>query len=305
MRFVVRLIFIGFTVIISACSSGPGEDEFAPKIGDIDTVITHHYSNNSEEYTLSFTVRARISDPDGLDDITGVYVYDRNNEDNTDRYRILKDRSELSSATDCFQEMEIIECTFYPKEQLHDLELDGYELVAVDRHSYSSRKAFEFKLPAGVEVTNEKFVYSDMSVNNNEDFGVPALEVMTIADNNLEFVLDTQTESLQIEFTSKNDVRVKEYAISIYDDSSEPVLISTIKFDSEIIQTAEVVSGNPTVLNIPTENLEIKESYTALDIGGLYITLLDQPSTSTLQEVSGNWFNYKGISEFVPVTLEQ
>lgn len=305
MRLVLGFIFLGITLILSACSSGPGIDEFAPKIGEISTTISHHYSEDpQDEYTISFIIRANVTDPDGLDDITGIYVVDKNNEGNDDHFRILKDKSELSSTTDCFQDREIIECSFYPKEldNLHDLNLAEYELVAVDRHNYSSRKSFKFKLPDGIKATTEEFVYSESSSRDKES-GIAALEVMTVADNNLKFVLDTVEESLQIDFTS-NDARASNYAIALYDDSDVPKLIGNIRFDSQIIQKATIKFEEPTVLAVPGETVIeslLEEGYTFLDIGGLKITLLDLPTTSSLQEVTNSWFNYQGVSEFVPI----
>ena len=82
----LSLAFLNFagTLLISACSSGPSESEFAPKIGDIETSIIHshpsYYSHlpTEEQRTIGFVVSVSVTDPDGSDDITDIYISHNN-----------------------------------------------------------------------------------------------------------------------------------------------------------------------------------------------------------------------------------
>tara|TARA_R110002167_G_scaffold58959_7_gene166970 strand:+ start:1656 stop:2567 length:912 start_codon:yes stop_codon:yes gene_type:complete len=299
MRCVLSFIFFGLTLILSACSSGPSEEEFSPKIGDIDTSIIHYhtsvYSNEliEEQRTIGFIIRVKVTDPDGLGDITSIYIYDKTN----DSYFILKDKSELNPKADCFQIQEIIECSFYSKDHPDEMNLTGYELVAVDFHGYVSRKTFEFKLPAGGVVGDEETVCSD-ELFCGPPLGVKGLEVMTIDNNDMIFTFDGQ--DLHIEFVSKDDDdKVKEYGLSIYDDSSIPVLVGEVSFDSLAIKAAPIVTQVKTEVDIPFTQIEFEDGFDKSDIYGLHVVLFDKATTSTLQSTTGRWFNYYGFSEFI------
>ena len=299
MRFVLSFIFLGLTLVLSACTSGPSESEFSPKIGDIDTSIRHYHPSayshkpTDEQRTIGFIARVSVTDPDGLGDITNIYIYDKNN----DSYFILKDKSKLNADADCFQVNSIIECSFYSKDHPNDMNLTGYDLVAVDFHGYVSRKSFEFKLPAGAAVDTEEFVYSDEFQGGTSN-GIPGLEVMTIDNNDLVSTLDEQ--KIHIEFVSTDD-RVEKYGLSLYNETSE--YIGKVAFDSAAIESVPVVPGAPTSVDIPLNQVEYEDGFDETDIFGLHIVLFDQATTSVLQDVTGQWFNYSGYSEFIPLAL--
>ena len=301
MRFVLSFIFLGLTLILSACTSGPSEDEFSPKIGEIDTSITHYhpsaYSHKpaDEQRTIGFIARVSITDPDGLGDITNIYIYDKNN----DSYFILKDKSKLNADADCFQVQEIIECSFYSKAHPDDMNLTGYELVAVDFHGYSSRKSFQFKLPAGAAVDTEEFVYSDEFQGGTPN-GIEGLEVMTIDNNDMVFTLDDQ--KLHIEFVS-NDDRVQEYGVSLYNAESEA--IGEVAFDSAAIKAARVVPGAPTSVDIPLNQIEYEDDdfdiKLALQTAILHDTIED---TDTDYDEINEKFNKKIANYVASVTKD-
>jgi hypothetical protein len=200
MRFVrLALLFCSFSML-TACTSGPSEDEFAPKIGEINTRIMHFHPSayehkpEAEQRTIGFIIRVSVTDPDGLGNITEVYIKDANH--NPVRYRILKNNSTLNENADCKQTNEVIECSFYDSDFPDEMPLTGYELVAVDLHTYKSSKAFEFKLPAGEALEFEEFVYSDEYLLNGGGTpnGVLGLEAMSIVDNSMLFTLDDPVE---------------------------------------------------------------------------------------------------------------
>lgn len=297
MHLVFGFIFLGVTLILSACSSGPSADEFSPKIGEIDTTITHHHSSHKpeKERSISFIARVSVTDPDGLGDITNIYIHNKNN----NSYFIFKNNSKLNSDADCFQEQAIIECVFSTKEYPDEMNLRGYDLVAVDFHGYVSRKSFEFKLPNGIAVDDEEFVYSDEYLGGTPN-GIKGLEVMTIANNQMVFTFDEQY--LHIEFVSNDEEdRVKEYGVSLYNDAAVREHVATVSFDESAIQEAPIESGIKTIVDIPLNQVVFEDGFGKSNIKGLHIVLFDEATTSNLQDVTGKWFNYSAYSEFIPL----
>tara|TARA_R110001592_G_scaffold336019_2_gene621153 strand:+ start:2081 stop:3004 length:924 start_codon:yes stop_codon:yes gene_type:complete len=303
MRFGLGFIFLSITFMLSSCTSGPSESEFAPKIGDIETSIVHsHPSVHAQaEYqrTIDVIVRMSIKDPDGLEDITDIYIQDNNN---SRRWR-LKESSVLNSDAQCkatknkAETLEVIECSFFSKDRPDLIDLVGYEMVAVDRHGYSSRKTFEFKLPSGAVVEDEEFVYSDV-FSGGPSNGIPALEVITLADNAMVFTLDEDAELLHLEFVSE-DPRVREYGLELYDDSVEPQIVGEVLFDIKEIQENEIDAGVEIMVDIPWSQITFIGENNASNIYGLYVVLFDEAKVSTQLETVSEWFNYRGYSEFI------
>jgi hypothetical protein len=298
MRFGLGFLILSSIFILTACTSGPSEDEFAPEIGDIYSTIIHYHPNfysdllSEDPRTIEFIISVSVTDPDGSDDITDIYLYDKNN--NINRYFLRS--SVLSSKYDCSKPAgDLLECSFYSSDQPDNIDLSGYEIVAVDRHGYSSNKSFEFKLPAGVEVEDQEFVYSDVFSGGTNN-GIAGLEVMTIADNDMVFSLDEV--ELHVEFTSE-DPRVREYALELYDDATPPKFIGEVAFDTIVIQANEISSGVQTLVNIPLSQINFIDGNIASNISGLHIVLFDQSTVSTQLEVQSEWFNYRGYSEFI------
>jgi hypothetical protein len=300
MRFTVGFLFLSFIFMLTACTSGPGEDEFAPEIGDIETTIIHSHGSlyshlpSEEQRTIGFIISVIVTDPDGSNDITDIYLYDKNS--NINRYFLRS--SELSSKYDCRKPAgDLFECSFYSSDQSDNVDLSGYEIVAVDRYGYSSRKVFEFKLPAGAELEGQEFVYSDVFSGGTNN-GIAGLEVMTIVDNDLVFTLDEAEELLRLEFVS-NDDRVREYGLELYDNSTTPKLVGEVPFDKIVIQGNAISSSIKTLVNIPLSQINFIDGNIASDIYGLHVVLFDQSTISTQLEVESEWFNYMGYSEFI------
>ncbi len=306
MRFGFGLLFLSFTLLISACSSGPSESEFAPKIGDIYTSILHFHpsvyahKDPEEQRTIGFIISVSMSDPDGFDDITDIYINNKNA--GTNWY--LLQSSELNSTAECTLEELVVNCSFYSKDRLHDIFLAGYDIVAIDRHGYQSSKSFEFKLPSGEEVDIEEFVYSDEFLGGTGSSAVAGLEVMTIDANDMVFTSDENT--LHVEFTSM-DERVRDYGLMFYNDASSPEIVGELAFDASLIQNNPIISGDKTSLDIPIDEDSIKIKFfddkDVSDIYGLHVVLFDQSTPSSQFDVVTEWFNYRGYSEFI--TLAQ
>jgi len=312
MRFSFGFIFLFVALILSACSSGPSESEFAPKIGDIYTTIKHFHPDayahkpTEERRTIGFIISVSVTDPDGLDDITGIYIYDKTH----NSYFKLVDKSVLNQEADCRQTEEVIECSFYSKDRPDFLNLGGYELVAVDRHSYTTRKSFEFKLPAGLVVDDEEFVYSDVFADdpdNDVTNGIKGLEVMTVANNGLEFSLNNEGGTIDLKFEAKDD-RVTAYGLALYDNAEIPNLVGEISFKSPTLQSAPIVLGQETVVDIPWNEIDFQDGYDVSNLTsslyGLYVILFDESTVSTQFEVQKAWFNYSGTSEFITQAVD-
>lgn len=293
-----KFVFL-ISSIMAGCSSGPSESEFAPKIGQIETTITHTHPSahqhltSAEQRTISFTIRVSITDPDGLGDITTVYIRDKSH----NSYWILKDHSELNENADCIQSDEIITCTFYSSERPDEIELSGYELVAADLHTYQTSKEFEFKLPAGDLIDNEEFVYSATYTGGTPN-GIPALEAMNEVDNALVFNVDFDAEIMHVKFETTDD-RAKHYGISLYDSTADKSLVGKVVYDSVAISNNPIVFGEKTILDIPFSNISFETGYDQEDIYGAHIVLLDTPVDSDQLEVESKWFNYSGFSELL------
>lgn len=298
MRFGLGFLFACVVLLISACSSGPSESEFAPKIGDIETSIIHshpsYYSHlpAEEQRTIGFVVSVSVTDPDGPDDITDIYISHNNGK------RSFLRSSELNSTYDCSMPAEdLFKCSFYSSDQTDNIDLSGYQIVAVDRHGYSSSKVFEFKLPAGAEVEDQEFVYSDVFLGGTPN-GIAGLEVMTISGNQMVFTIDEVEKLLHLEFVS-NDSRVSEYALELYDNTSPANIIGEVLFDTKKIQENEISPGVKVVVDIPWAQISFIGEYTASDINGLHVVLFDEATVSTQLDVESEWFNYRGYSELI------
>ena len=302
MCFVRLSLLFCFFSMLAACTSGPSEDEFAPKIGEINTRIMHFHPSayehkpETERRTIGFIIRASVTDPDGLGNITEVYIKDSNHD--PVRYRILKNNSTLNEDADCKQTDEVIECSFYYSDFPDEMPLTGYELVAVDLHTYKSSKAFEFKLPAGEEVELEEFVYSDSYLGGAPN-GIAGLEVMSITGSNMLFTLDDLDEGpLHLEF-EVTDSRAVKYGVSLYDNTEARNLVGQIPYNAPSIQAAQIVEDGITSVDIPLTEIDFEDGFNVSDIYGLHVVLFDQPVASSQLEVQSNWFNYSGYSEFI------
>lgn len=311
MRFILGFVFFSITLAITACSSGPSEDEFAPKIGDIYTDIAHFHPTfyskwpSQDQRTIAFTVSATVSDPDGLINMKEIYVLDLNSQWKWYLYS----SADANPSSRCYKGNNIFECRFYSTDREDYVGLKGYELVAVDLHGYATSKSFELKLPAGELAVDETFVYSDEfwnGPNNSIDgVGIAGLEVMTIANNDMVFTSDLADKDkiIHVEFESKDDRNlVQNYAFALYDNSDEPKLVGEVRFNSLSIKNKPIVLGEKTIVDIPLTEIEFADGFTANDIDGLHVVLLDAPTTWTQGDVAGKWFNYLGYSEFITLT---
>lgn len=299
MRF--GFIFISVIFILSACSSGPSESEFAPKIGDIETTIVHFHPSyylktpSKVQRTIGFTVSVTVSDPDGLVNVDEIYVRDINN----NKRWTLYNSADANPIERCFEGDDLYSCSFYSPVLTDQIYLKGYEIVAVDLHGYTTRKSFEFKLPAGEVVVDEEFVYSEsFPIEDRTINSFKGLEAMTIAGNALLFTLDDVAQTLSVEFET-SDPRVLNYGLEFYDDSVEPILIGEVSTEVSSINPAQINQYGKTEVVIRWDEIVFKDGFDGNYINGLHVILFDQSTISTQGNILGKWFNYAGYSEFI------
>lgn len=299
MRLISALVVFSLFILISACSSGPSEEEFSPRIGDIFTdIINRHPSYFSKSasdsfQTIEFTVSVNVTDPDGLSDLQDVYIHDSTN----NWYWSLLNSNDAQPWSKCHQGDGLFSCYFYSSNYLHDIKLKGYEIVAVDLRGYTTRKSFEFRLPGGEIVDDEVFVFSE-SFTGDTVQGIPALETMNIIDNEMAFSLDSGSQVLHLEFSS-HDNRAQEYSLELFDGSEIPKLIGTVSYSKSSIVSTPIIFGQKTIVDIPFSEITFVDGFGSTHINGLHVILYDEPVEWTQVSGSSLWSNYVGFSEFI------
>ncbi|MFV1872535.1 MAG: hypothetical protein ACMZ64_04310 [Oleiphilus sp.] len=303
----VVVIFV-LPILMSACTSGPSEKEFSPKIGDIYTNITQFRSGSSvddpatDANFLSIDISVNVTDPDGLDDITDIYFRDKEN----DLRGSLLNTSIPGDFARCNEGGDLFNCTFWLPGNSQTFNLKNYEVVAIDRHGYTTKKPFDFKLPAGEALESESFTYtSDFTGEMGE--GLEALESLSVQSNDIAFYLDQGSQTMHVEFESK-DPRVDRYSFTLYKTEDKLIEVGSVSFLNSNIQDNPIISGFKTSVDIPFTEItfnpkSIEENFDETDIEGLRIKLYDQP-TDWMQASEGSlWFNYVGVSEYIELDI--
>lgn len=299
------LLPLSLTVLLclglSACSSGPGEEEFAPQILAVYSDIVHRHPSfyekwpNNPQRSIDFTFSINVSDPQGIENILSVYVTDLN-----DNYHwSLFDANEANPWTRCFRGAGVFECRFYAAIHPDYSNLQNFEVVVQDLSGYTRRKAFNFLLADGEQPDLETFVYSEQFKGGTNN-GYEALDVMTIEDNAMVFTADAGTQSFHIEF-EVSDARAKEYALDFYDTASPANYIGSVKLDSTIIQDHPIDPNLSTVaVDIPWDEINFEDGFSVDDIKRLHINLYDNPIPWVINNSdAGLWFNHQATSQSI------
>ena len=297
-----NIVFVlTLSLLMAACSSSDdtviSRGTYLPNIGAINTDILHsHPSFHSKwgiapERNIRFTISAKVSDPQGIDNLKHVSA----REVQDDVSWSLLGGSDGVPLHECYQEsLGIFECVFYSSGNLETILLEDWELVAEDEDGNVTSKRFQFRVPGGdlpSDLPNtERFVYSSEYAGSSSG-GIEGLEAMTIVDSSIVFTADLGTRSFHIEFET-SDTRVAQYEFAFYDVSSGIRYMGSAESDSPSISSMSVVPGQPLVIDVPWSEITFEEGFfDPTNIGGLHIKLLDSP-------VDG-WFNYVGYSEFI------
>ena len=285
---------------LSACSSGPGEDEFAPQILSVYSDIIHRHPSfyakwpDRPQRSIDFHFSVNVTDPQGIGDIYKVYVRDLN-----EGYAwSLFDANEVNPWSECYRGAGVFECRRYPGNHVDYANLKNLEVVVQDRSGYTRRKKFSHLLADGAQPDSERFVYSSQFTGDITD-GYPALQAMTLAENNLDFSADPGTQSFHVEFTV-TDSRASHYALDFYDATDTANYLGSVPLDSSSLASHPIVLGQTTVVDVPWSEIEFENGYSVEDIKHLHITLYDTPIPWIINDKNeGHWFNQVATSQVV------
>ncbi|KZZ63390.1 MAG: hypothetical protein MK096_14520 [Oleiphilaceae bacterium] len=290
--------------MVSACGGGSsGESsnivnsetlQGAPVIGRILTDVrsfsksyggTRHVG---EVETVTFSVNAEVTDPQGFDDIDTIYLH--KNDELDWRWDI------YNGGYRSYCEIEnthVFECYFYDANSLHRIDLSDWELVVEDNSGNISAKRFDFNLPGGNEPNFERFIYSEYYTGPTE-LGVPTMPSLRECHDAFVFSRES-TQSYEFRFTV-NDHRVKEYAIELWGFDGVWSYIGYVPINSPSISSKPVIHGIETRVFIPFSEMIINEGYTSSDVDAFHIVLFDD-----FIEISPNYFwnNHLSVSEML------
>jgi hypothetical protein len=285
---------------LSACSSGPGEEEFAPQILAIYSDIIHRHPSFYEKWpertqrSIDFHFSINISDPQGIGDILKVDVRDLN--DNV--YWNMFDAREVNPWSRCFRGAGVFECRFYPGNHPDYANLKNLEVVVQDLSGYTRRQRFNHLLADGDQPDQQSFVYSAQYSGSTEN-GYPALRLMTSADNDLVFESSPGSQSFHVEFTV-DDHRATHYSVDFYDDTDAANYVGSVPQNAPSISSKAFVVGQTLVNDIPWSEIEFEDGFSVADIKHMHITLYDSPIPWIINgNDEGLWFNHLSTSEMV------
>ena len=286
---------------LSACSSGPGEDKFAPEINEIYTDIAHRHPSfyakwpDDRQATIDFTFLISVSDPQGVGDLFKLQVIDLNDS----RTYTLFHANENNPYSNCYQGAGIFECRFARGTQFDYSNLKNFEVVIQDLSGYTRRKTFNLLLADGAQPEQESFVYS-AEFTRDKTNGYAALEAMTIEDNGMLFATDDQ--SFHIEFVAK-DSRAKHYSLDFYDNESPANHVGFVPLNSNSITGNPITTGETTTLELHWSEIDFKGDFSVNDIKNMHITLYDEAIPFVIADSDlGDWFNLQATSQAIPLT---
>lgn len=302
--FVSSLLFTATLCMgLSACSSGPGEDKFAPEILAVYSNIIHRHPSfyakwpERTQRSIDFYFSVNVSDPQGIGDILNVYVRDMNE----NYVWTLFDASQANPWKDCYRGAGVFECRLYPENHLDYTNLKNLEVVVKDRRGYTRRQGFSHLLADGEQPDTERFVYSSQFTGNTTN-GYPALGVMTILDNHMVFTANPGTQSFHVEFTV-TDSRASNYSLDFYDDTDDANYLGSAPVNSGSIESQPIVFGQTTVIDIPWSEIDFESVYSVEDIKQMHITLYDNPIPWIINNKDeGEWYNHLATSQVIALS---
>jgi hypothetical protein len=256
-------------------------------------IVSNYYGGTVRVYeteTIKFWVEAEVVDPQGFEDLESIYFYKN---DGRDRSWELYD-ARLANWNECHRgNSNVFACLFHDPQNTRKIDLQGWELAAIDKAGNISTKPFNFALPGGAIPSYEEFVYSEHYTGPTE-IGVPALPSLSACYDAFVF---TRAGSLSFEFRfSTNDHRVKEYSLELWGFDGIWNYIGDVPIDSPSITSAPVVPGIETRVFIPWSEMVLHAGYAPSDVAGFHIVLYDD---LTEVEQGYYWVNHLGVSEFL------
>lgn len=307
---VASCLILPLLVLISGCEK-KGEIT-APEVGQVFTQVIHYHPSFLEKHpghtatgSLFSQATFRVSDPDGLDDLNMLAVEDINNGLSYELVNRLPHESigvHYQNTTNLFFDV-------FEADGLDRIELNNWQVSAIDLQGYTSHKAFEYALFDGVQASTEQFVFSPDYLGLDTGDGVAAMEAMTQADNSISFT-DNGT-SFTISF-DVSDSRASNYAIWFYDQSALTTLPSDIvtledaakgilDSDSGAIVSNPIIFGQTTTLTVNWSDIDLDSNVLSSSLDGMHIVLYDDPLDSFIS-ASRAWFSQAGISEYISLT---
>lgn len=291
--------------LLTACNDQDDDHPNGPPvIHDIQTDITHWHTNyvsnmDDLQARISFTVSAFITDSGGLQDLAQVYVH---NEGVSERRWYLVGGPENAPWYDNFSfVLGLFQYPSFDPDHLDEITLNGWELVVEDFQGHEVRQDFDFLLPDGQPADDGVRVYSDDFATPGPS-DVPALEVMSIADNAISISRDDGTSSFNISFQSA-DARARNYLIDFYSALPERRHIGQASSTSPSIVSAPASTSAPTNLSLPWGEILFARGTGAEDVASISISLMNEGvELEYLNDVE--WMSYVGISELVELTTD-
>ncbi|MDX1452013.1 MAG: hypothetical protein R3183_05600 [Oleiphilaceae bacterium] len=288
--------------VLAGCSGGGADGSpKGPQISTVYTDVVHYHPSFDQKWgrpeavVLSFTISVRIRDDLGLSNIDRVYVQ-RNT---AGREWVLFDEDAGVPLDLCYIERDdLFNCQFHDSDSLDTILLDDWELMVVNKQGVTARKSVRFSLPGGQDENGIVRIYGSGYAGDTSS-AVPALEAMTIADNDLSFVANGISQSFRIQFTA-HDTHAREYAFAFYGPAPFYPYIGRVSNYSPSIASTALVPGQVTEVDLPFSEVVMRDGWSTNDIVGVHIKLFDTLVDWSLVR-GALWANHVSFSEFLPL----
>lgn len=297
----LRFILISIVGLILIACENVG-DKTPPVISQVYSKVTQFHPDYWEKAgepvntRLAVSFEFRVDDPDGFTDINTIDVIDTTNDQT---YNIVTRLSNQGWGSYYNTANDIFEVDYFVPFNADRVELTGWQLNAKDLQGDSKSRGFGFPLPDGEEVIDEVFVYSSEYSAIKTD-GIEAMEVMTVADNQLSIDYNSATGLITLEFVA-TDPRAKSYSIWFYTDTPNVKPVAQANHDSLAIGSMPIVTDQLTTLVLSQSDIEMKAISSVTQIKGAHIILSDASVDSNLL-ADEQWVAYEGVSEYLTIS---
>lgn len=295
------LLFVLFYLSACGSSGSSSGDSVSPQVDFIHADVANMHPSYFEKWglasqTIGFAVSVRVTDPQGLDNLDEIYVYNSS----LDWYWALLDKNDGIGMEKCYYTTyQVFECKFYYDATPHSLPLSDWLIYIMDLDGNETAQAFTFELPAQKAYDDEGYIYSD-SYTGPRTNGVNAIEVLTLSGSDLIFESNPNTQSFRIEFTTYDPLATK-FGFVFYDGSAGIEYIAKAGWNLELFESYPLITGQTMVIDLPWSEISFKGLASAADINGLHIKLYDEPVAwlGSSDPEGPNWINHLSYSEYL------
>lgn len=277
------------SMLLVACKGGnsnqPPVIEWV--LGDVKETHPTYYTKKgqSSDFTLSFDVSVKITDPEGHDDVLNIYF--------TDQYGLNYTIKHIDYNGYWRESDEFYSRSSYHSVFTDSINLTGWTLYVEDSAGNKVQQEFSFPQPNLVTGSGEVFAYTSAYAGVQTN-GVHTLVVP-------ELLSTSEIDSVNNFFTfnyRQVDLRATHFDVWLYNETG--AYVGNIP-SASITNLADInVSSSFT---ISQDEVIFQDGYSFTDIRGFHWISMDDLTLS--QEFVGhdNWWRYRTISELYPFVI--